>query len=188
MISIYSTGTVTVTGDIATVTGVGTFWTIADLQEGDMFQCRGLVVPILSVDSDTQITLATAWPGVNAAGASYFAQYIYTDARALAATIALIEKTEALGPAVANAVRFNVQTLTEPQKEQARANIGLGVLATQDAPAARQTLGVNRISQLPANTWIMSANGLYALALNNDGGWGVWDVENAHWMNAPFTA
>ncbi|MER8861879.1 hypothetical protein NKI09_30205, partial [Mesorhizobium sp. M0757] len=54
----------------AVVTGSGTAWAVA-LVAGGMFTRLGIAVPILSVDSDTQLTLVYAWPGATASGAAY---------------------------------------------------------------------------------------------------------------------
>ncbi|MER9911714.1 hypothetical protein NKJ71_13880 [Mesorhizobium sp. M0050] len=68
--TVYSTGTVSVTNGNAVVTGSGTAWAVA-LVAGGMFTRLGIAVPILSVDSDTQLTLVYAWPGTTASGAAY---------------------------------------------------------------------------------------------------------------------
>lgn len=71
----YATGTVSVTQNSATVTGVGTLWNAnADagmiLRVGAIGSEVGTAV-VKSVDSDTQITLRRPWVGANAAGAAY---------------------------------------------------------------------------------------------------------------------
>jgi hypothetical protein len=68
--TIYTTGTVSVANGDAVVTGSGTAWAVA-LIGGGMFSSAGVSVPILSVDSDTSLTLAYAWPGTTATGAVY---------------------------------------------------------------------------------------------------------------------
>ncbi|GAA2817332.1 hypothetical protein EDC40_103636 [Aminobacter aminovorans] len=65
---VYSTGTVSVSNASAVVTGTGTAWALA-LVTGGMFSFAGMSVPILSVESDTSLTLAYAWPGTTASGA-----------------------------------------------------------------------------------------------------------------------
>ncbi|CDX49241.1 hypothetical protein MPL1032_10276 [Mesorhizobium plurifarium] len=79
MTSIYSTGTVSVTNGDAVVTGSGTAWAVA-LVTGGSFSCAGLSIPIVSVDSDTSLTLAYPWPGATAAGAAYAIQRDNSDA------------------------------------------------------------------------------------------------------------
>ncbi|WP_245418602.1 hypothetical protein [Mesorhizobium sp. WSM3864] len=68
--TIYNTGTVSVTNGNAVVTGSGTAWAVA-LISGGMFSSAGLSIPILSVGSDTSLTLAYAWPGTTASGSVY---------------------------------------------------------------------------------------------------------------------
>lgn len=64
-------GTVTVTNNSVTVTGVGTgFDTVGDTGQSFLGP-DGLPIEIASVDSATQITLATPYRGATAAGASY---------------------------------------------------------------------------------------------------------------------
>jgi hypothetical protein len=64
---VYSTGTVTVSNASAIVTGTGTAWALT-LVTGGMFSFAGMSVPILSVESDTSLTLAYPWPGTTASG------------------------------------------------------------------------------------------------------------------------
>ncbi|MDI6834497.1 MAG: hypothetical protein QMD99_02135 [Rhizobiaceae bacterium] len=67
----YSAGTVTVAAGGTAVTGVGTAWTSV-LQPGDLFtDASGLMVRIASIESDTALTLARAWPGAAIAGGAY---------------------------------------------------------------------------------------------------------------------
>lgn len=67
---IYKDGTVSVSNGSAAVTGNLTGWVVA-LVSGGMFSCRGLAVPILSVEDDTHLTLAYPWPGGTAVDAPY---------------------------------------------------------------------------------------------------------------------
>ncbi|MER9697673.1 hypothetical protein [Mesorhizobium sp. M0146] len=77
--TVYSTGTVSVTNGNAVVTGIGTAWAVS-LVTGGMFTRLGVAVPILSVESDTSLTLAYAWPGVTAAGSVYAIDRTNSDA------------------------------------------------------------------------------------------------------------
>lgn len=79
MTSIYSTGTVSVTNGDAVVTGSGTAWAVAGVN-GGMFSSAGLSIPIVSVDSDSSLTLAYVWPGTTAAGVAYAIQRDNSDA------------------------------------------------------------------------------------------------------------
>lgn len=68
MSGIYNTGTAATQNGSATVIGTGTGWSVA-LVTGGMFSAAGIAIPIASVDSDTELTLAYAWPGSNHDGA-----------------------------------------------------------------------------------------------------------------------
>lgn len=65
---VYSTGTVAVSAGNAVVTGTGTLWDTA-LVTGGVFSFAGLSIPIVTVESDTSLTLAYPWPGATASGA-----------------------------------------------------------------------------------------------------------------------
>ncbi|MCO5962373.1 phage tail protein [Sinorhizobium meliloti] len=92
----YVTGTVSVTAGSAVVTGSGTAWATA-LIAGGLFgldSSSGNPVPILSVDSNTQLTLAKPWRGTTAAGQAYwiirdtaYLQQLSANAQALATYI-----------------------------------------------------------------------------------------------------
>lgn len=94
----YKTGTVKVTKGSAVVTGTGTAW--ADNKQGigpgQMFLVPGsgtvLMFEILSVDSNTQLTLVSAFTGTTATAAAYAIPSFYVDsvpdfARRLAAQL-----------------------------------------------------------------------------------------------------
>ncbi len=69
--SVYQDGTATVAANGTVVTGQSTLWTKAIIP-GDFFGVhRGYSVRILSVDSDTQVTLANPWPGAAQTAAHY---------------------------------------------------------------------------------------------------------------------
>ncbi len=60
----YRTGTVTVTNGSAVVTGEGTLWDV-NVSVSDIFKVENIntTYKVLSVDSDTQITLTSNWAG-----------------------------------------------------------------------------------------------------------------------------
>ncbi|WKT93776.1 hypothetical protein QYR01_20250 [Brucella anthropi] len=66
----YTVGTVTVTNGSAAVTGAGTGWETA-LIVGGVFYAGGGAYPIQSVSSETELTLAIPYVGVDAAGVGY---------------------------------------------------------------------------------------------------------------------
>ncbi|QND32178.1 phage tail protein [Sinorhizobium meliloti] len=70
----YVTGTVSVTAGSAVVTGSGTAWATALIAGGffGLDSSNGNPVPILSIDSNTQLTLAKPWRGTTAAGQGYW--------------------------------------------------------------------------------------------------------------------
>lgn len=74
-LSDWKEGTITVTNGSAVVTGVGTVWNGAGLQEGDEIIANNLIGIILTRDSATQVTLTAPWQGATAAGISYRARY-----------------------------------------------------------------------------------------------------------------
>lgn len=66
----YTVGTVTVTNGSTSVTGAGTGWETA-LIVGGVFYAGGGAYPIQSVSSETELTLAIPYTGVDAAGTVY---------------------------------------------------------------------------------------------------------------------
>lgn len=75
----YQLGTVVVTSGSPVVTGTNTFWS-ANIVANDMFaiQSEAVWYDILSVDSDTQITLKTNYVGSAPAGSTYAIQRDFT--------------------------------------------------------------------------------------------------------------
>ena len=97
----YVTGTVSVTAGSPVVTGTGTGWLISGLVAGQfgLDSANGNPIPVLSVDSDTQITLAKPWRGTSATGQAYWITYDTTpgqqtvaNAQRLAEYIARLDK------------------------------------------------------------------------------------------------
>jgi len=67
----YNTGTATVAANGTAVTGIGTTWAGA-VRKGDLFGAhKGDGIRILSVDSNTALTLAYPWPGGAQTAAAY---------------------------------------------------------------------------------------------------------------------
>ncbi len=94
----YTTGTITLTNGSAVVTGAGTAWQTALIAGGVIFveAAPGNDMPILTVDSDTQITAAVKWKG--ATGSYSYALVIDTayDRQVLANATALAQILQAL--------------------------------------------------------------------------------------------
>lgn len=60
----YTTGTVSLTNGSAVITGIGTAWAAALIAGGTVYvEADGNPLPILSVNSETQITAAIKWKG-----------------------------------------------------------------------------------------------------------------------------
>ncbi|PTX02075.1 hypothetical protein, partial [Pararhodobacter aggregans] len=130
--TLYSLGTVSVGAGSTTVTGAGTAWITSNTRPGDDFRALGLTVPIASIDSATQITLARPWPGAAIAAGNYDIRQIDDGARALTA---------------ANIMRQSLGsgTLTSLAALTSGANLmpywtGAGVMATTPLSAAARTL------------------------------------------------
>lgn len=68
--SIYTTGTVAVTNGLTTVTGSGTSWS-TNLTTAHHIDINGVAYGIASVNSNTSITLTSAYFGATASGLSY---------------------------------------------------------------------------------------------------------------------
>jgi hypothetical protein len=66
----YSTGTVDVTEGSAAVTGAGTAFA-SNLDSGSILRVAGDFAVVRSVDSDTELTLASPWTGATAVGTAY---------------------------------------------------------------------------------------------------------------------
>ncbi|MHB2265646.1 pyocin knob domain-containing protein [Aliihoeflea sp. PC F10.4] len=70
LISYYSQGTASVAANGTVVTGQGTLW-VGSVKPGDQFRAGGLTERILSVNSNTSLTLARGWPGAARTAAAY---------------------------------------------------------------------------------------------------------------------
>lgn len=168
----YVTGTVSVTAGSAVVTGVGTGWLTSGLVAGQfgLDSANGNPVPVLSIDSDTQITLAKPWRGTSAGAQGYWITYdtmpgqqTVANAQRLAEYIARLDKPAlaalaSLVPAVDKLPYFGAG--------------GAGALADFNA-AARALLagtGILPNSQLPASQTGKTFTSLSTMTgLNNNG-------------------
>lgn len=66
----YTTGTVSISNNGTTVTGVGTSW-LTNATAGQYIMLDGIWYPIAAVSSDTSITISLPFAGVTLSGASY---------------------------------------------------------------------------------------------------------------------
>ena len=72
-------GTTVTTNSTAVITGLGTAWSTSPLVvAGYLFTMLGINYEIASVDSDTQITLTSAYTGADGAGQNYVVSSQYT--------------------------------------------------------------------------------------------------------------
>lgn len=75
LISSYRVGTASVANGSAAVTGIGTSW-LTNAQQGDFFiGADGSIGEVLTVNSNTSITLVTTWPGTTQVSGTYFIRY-----------------------------------------------------------------------------------------------------------------
>lgn len=121
----YKTGTVSLTNGNATVYGSGTAWVDAGvLNPGDIMPLPdGKLYEILSIQSNTQLTLASNYLGSTASGQSYAIMPIGLLPSALAQQVKSTLATA--NTALASAVRFDInnQGLTSTQQQNARTNV-----------------------------------------------------------------
>ncbi|UDF29399.1 UNVERIFIED_ORG: tail fiber domain-containing protein [Roseateles sp. XES5] len=127
----YNVGTVTVTAGSANVVGVGTFW-LANVEPGDILWVNGLMCRILTVNSNTSITLARNWPGATAAGAYY-------EAWAVLDAVGFQEKTKDLLTKLASGNLDALAGLTSDIDKLAYFN-GVGTAALTAFTAAARSL------------------------------------------------
>jgi len=74
----YATGTIAVANGSVNVTGTGTAWLSANRGRGDVLTVSGVDYPILAVDSETTLRLATPVTGATAGGLAYLIRRQFT--------------------------------------------------------------------------------------------------------------
>lgn len=121
----YKTGTVTVTNGSAAVTGAGTSWVDnGTLNAGDIIKLPdGLLYEILTIGSNTGLTLASAYLGTSASGGAYAIMPIGLLPSTLAQQVKSV--LTSANTALISMVRFdtNSQGLTTTEQQNARLNI-----------------------------------------------------------------
>ncbi len=194
----YISGTVSVTAGNAVVTGVGTGWATA-LVTGGMFgldSANGNPVPIASIDSDTQLTLAKPWRGTTAATQAYwimrdtsYGQQTVANATALAQIInelrsAALAAFAGLTPAADKVPYFTSAGAATLADMKAK---GRDLLAAADAAAAWQALGSIPDQRLPTRLQVAAAQVSTTGALDDvaESGWVAVSNANVATVNGP---
>ncbi|MCQ8781737.1 hypothetical protein [Mangrovibrevibacter kandeliae] len=173
----YTTGTATVTAGSAIVTGTGTTWAIS-LVNGGLFSSGGVSIPILSVESDTQLTLAYPWPDTTGTSAYAIdmgraeAAFAITTAQRLAETIAILSDFSPLARTFLDAedsatalAALGVSSFAQSLLDDLNASIALSTLGVSsfaktllddaNSSTALTTLGVSNF----AKTFLDDADG-----------------------------
>lgn len=150
LLTSYSTGTVTVGASSTTVTGSGTAWSTAGVEAGDYFWAAGLSVRIASVDSNTSLTLAYAWPGSALSGANYEVQFTPDAVRNLAATRSVLSSLtngniSALGGLTTTANTLAYYTGSGTAELTSLTSTARSLLDDTSVTAMRATLGVGSV-------------------------------------------
>lgn len=168
----YVTGTVSVTAGSAVVTGSGTAWATA-LIAGGLFGLdsnNGNPLPILSVDSNTQLTLAKPWRGTTASGQGYwiirdtaYLQQQTVNAQALSTYIqrldnAVLAALAGLTPAADKLAYFNGAATAVLADLRAK---GRELMAAADLAAARTAIGLPLSAVVAADFDLITDNGWY---------------------------
>ena len=145
----HKTGSISVTNGSAAVYGSGTSWVDSGvLNAGDIISINSVLYEILSIQSNTQLTLATNYLASTASGVAYAIMPIGLLPSALALQVKTTLSTA--NTALASAVRFdtNSQSMTAAQQQNARTNIaalgasdvGSGLVSVSVAGNANVTL------------------------------------------------
>ena len=123
----YAVGTASVSNGSTTVTGQNTNWLSGGIIPGDYVLAAGELVPILTVNSNTSITLTDGWPGTTRATDSYKIIPASDAVRVLTATRAVLSL-------LLNGNVNALSSLTLAANKGIHAT-GAGVLATFDQTA-----------------------------------------------------
>ena len=136
------TGTVTVTNGSATVTGASTLWSdVGTLNPGDIFtSADGKLYEILTINSNTGITLNSVYLGSSLSGQAYSIMPIGL----LPSTLAQQVKTTlaTANTALASTVRYDISTMGLSLTQQQNARTNIAALSAFDVGAGVQTVSV----------------------------------------------
>ncbi|WP_176086971.1 hypothetical protein [Martelella sp. HB161492] len=153
--TLYTTGTVTLTNGSAAVTGTGTGWQTAVIAGGVIYPAaEGNALPVASVDSDTTITAAVTWQGATGTYAYALARQDDTQ-QVIANAVALADYIQRLNnPALASiagltpaADRLAYFTGTSAAGLATLTGFARSLLDDADASAALTTLGVSAFAR-----------------------------------------
>jgi hypothetical protein len=159
----YTTGTVSLTNGSAVITGIGTAWAAALIAGGTVYvEADGNPMPILTVNSETQITAAIKWKGATGTYPyaimrdTAYGQQTVANANALATYIQRLNNEAlaalaTLDPAADKLPFFNGEATAALATLTAFARTLL-----DDASAAdmRNTLGVKNLSSAGSLSWV----------------------------------
>lgn len=90
-LSDYMSGTISLANGSVTVTGTGTLFEVTRFREGDTLQIQNLTAVIASVDSNTQLTLAEPWTGIDIVDGPYRARQLGDGSRVSTQAATIIE-------------------------------------------------------------------------------------------------
>lgn len=128
----YKTGTITVTNGSAAITGSGTLWTdVGTLNAGDILSAPdGKQYEILTLDSNTGITLASNYLGTSLSGQAYSIYPIGLLPSSLAQQVKATLSTA--NTALASAVRYDTAAMGLTGTQQTNARTNIAALGTVD--------------------------------------------------------
>lgn len=154
--SVFRAGVVAVTAGSPIVTGTGTGFLLNGVT-GGMFSLAGHAVPVLSVDSETQLTLAYNWPGATASGV---ADYAISLESALAADATfvhsrLVSVLDAIG-AIENA-RPNYEVLSVGSNAPPGSPVVGGLYVIGTAPTGAWTAHANELGKWTGSSWLFTS-------------------------------
>ncbi|MDX3929264.1 MAG: pyocin knob domain-containing S74 family peptidase [Shinella sp.] len=200
----YTAGTITIAANGTAVTGTGTGWLTAGFQVGDLLFANGWVGVVLSVNSNTSLTLAQPWRGGALNGAPYRLRYQSDGSRFSAQARALINllggsgNFEAFAGLVGAANRVPIFTGVGTMSAVDRATmldtvLGLGSPGTKGIDLLQSTTTLNALSRLgpvlggsipvPSGAGVGLADGDF----NSINIPGVYTIAS-NWINGPLGA
>ncbi|MBN7763406.1 hypothetical protein JYP52_19870 [Nitratireductor aquibiodomus] len=163
----YETGTASITQGQTVVTGQGTAWSQIVRPADDFGKHVGMPIPIASVDSDTQITLAYPWPGPTQAAAPYrvtFTPYHVAYRQALQEIGRLLSSGNVLALAglVGGADTLPFFDGTGTMDQTGLSAFMRTLMDAADAAAGRSTLGLGSSATQDVSAFATAAQGIKA--------------------------